>query len=190
MEGMQNLFDYFESFLYANEKSEFGDNWNYPILKNGQIRFKFYCSFKNGEEFERECLLDLKTSEDGWIYLDKYYKFMYNYGLVREIVTLTEEATIRLILVLLNLQTPVIVGNFCKEEKIKNSDKIRTLLFNIENDLGKDKIIESQRTISYDSDILKQLLVKYIISEDDSLESLDGRVDDEEFIATFSIEYV
>ena len=189
MEGLEKLFDYFDSFLYTKENSEFGNNWNYPVIKNGQIEFKFHCSFKNGEEFERQCLLEINKSEDEWIYLDKYYKFRYNYGLVQEIVTLNEELTIRLILVLLNLQTPVIVGNFCKEEKIKDSEKIRTLLFNIENK-DNNKVIESQRTISFDSDISHQLLAQYFISTDDSLKSLNGMVDDDDFIVSFSLKYV
>ena len=123
MEGLDNLFSYFDSFQYSKENSEFGDKWNYPKIKDGNIKFKFNCCFKNGEEFDRECILNIKTSEDGWISLDKYYKFRYKFGFVQEILTLKEEQALKIILILLNLQVPIVVGPLMK--KVVESDKIK-----------------------------------------------------------------
>jgi hypothetical protein len=187
MDSLQKSFDYFDSFLCSKKGNVFGSMWAYPDLQSGKYQYDINITFSNGEEFSKKCDVDFNDEGDGWWLMDTDYKFSYQHGLVQEIITEKEDDANRVILTLLSLPCPLVIGNFCKEEKNPDTDKVYTVMFSVEQAENSAVKIDAHTTLSFDSDITHRLLTSNYVSKDGNIESIESYVDEEDFVATISL---
>jgi hypothetical protein len=90
-------------------------------------------------------------------------------------------------LTLLSLPCPLVIGNFCKEEKNPDTDKVYTVMFSVEQAENSAVKIDAHTTLSFDSDITHRLLTSNYVSKDGNIESIESYVDEEDFVATISL---
>lgn len=191
MEHLQLLLEYLKAFYYIKNTAEFDNKSIYAKLKKGDYKIETHITKNNISESQNDYELITIRYDDN-LYKIGPYSFEYNYGMISNFSHHSKpviKSLLAIFIFLLNLQSPIKTGNYCKEQTMPDSEQIHSMLFSVDN-YTDTTTIEVQKSLSEDSDITHKYSGKYTLDENNNIINFTIYIEDEHFNAIIKLNSV